>query len=124
MAVPSLSWIDLDAFKLHTEVNVIASGQPGLPALAYDLASFYRVALVHGNFAQMAIDRLQRITMIHDDAVSVDAQRCSVHHSSVVRCFDTYVAGDSQIVAEMNLLIDLLALIEVTTQVCEVRFDL
>jgi len=36
--VPPLSWIDLHALKLHTEMNVIASRQPFLPALAYDLA--------------------------------------------------------------------------------------
>src|SRR6058998_3311162 len=115
MPVPPLSWIDLDAFKLHTEVNVIASGQTCLPALADNLASFYQVALVHGNFAEMAINGLQRITVVHDDAVSVDTQRCGIHHSSVVRRLDTHVAGNTQIVAEMNLLIDLLPLVEITT---------
>jgi hypothetical protein len=58
VAVPPFLRVNLDAIELHAEVDMVASGHPGLAARAHDLASFHHVAFVHINLAKVAVDRL------------------------------------------------------------------
>jgi len=50
--------VNLNVVKLHSEVNMVASGHSGLAARAHDLTSFHHVAFVYVNLADVAIDRL------------------------------------------------------------------
>jgi hypothetical protein len=73
MAVPPFLGIDLDAVKLHREVNMIAACHSRHATLAHHFAPLHHVTFVHGDMAEMSIDCLQSVAMIHNDAVSIDA---------------------------------------------------
>ena len=76
------------------------------------------------DLAQMAIDRLQAVAVVDDDAVAVDSERCGPNHASVIRCLHPDVLRARQVVAKMRLLINLLTLVNVIADVGEVGFDL
>ena len=124
MAIPPFLRVNLHAVELHGEVNVIASGHAGHAALTHHLASLDQVPLVHTDMAEVAVDRLQAIAMIHNDAVAVDAERRRIDNAAIIRCFDTNVLRDGEIVSQVDLLIDLLALVDLVPQVGKGRFSL
>src|SRR5947209_20611877 len=84
VSVPPFPGVDLDAFELHAEMNGVASRHGGHPTLAHDLATLHHVTLMHADFAQMAVDRLQTITVVYDNAVAIDAQGRGIHHLAIV----------------------------------------
>ena len=57
--------------------------------------------------------------MIDDDTVAVDAERRGVDDPAVVGSLDADVLGDRKIVAEVHLLVDLLAVVDVVAQIGE-----
>ena len=61
------------AAEEHGEVQVIAAGETGVSALADLLGFLHHVSGVHADGAEMGIDGLETISVIHDDAVAVDA---------------------------------------------------
>src|SRR5437764_10617493 len=73
--IPPFPGIDLHTFELHAEVDVVASGHTRHTALAHHLPALHRVAFVNVDLAQMAIDRLQAVAVVDDDAVAVDSER-------------------------------------------------
>src|ERR1035437_10397587 len=99
VAIPPFLGIDLHPVKLHGEVNVIASCHSGHAALAHYLATLDCVAFVHVNMAHVPVDRLQSVSMIHDKAIAVDAERSRIDHTAVVGCFHAYVLSDREIVS-------------------------
>ena len=124
MPVPPFLRINLHAVELHGKVNVIASRHSGHAALAHYLAPLHHVAFMHIDMAQMTVDCLQPVAMIDDDAVAIDAERSRIDHPAIIGCFDADVLGDREIVAEMNLLIDLLSLIDIVPHVGKRCFSL
>ena len=84
MRVPPLFWVNLNAFQLHAEVDVIAACHSRSAALAHHLAALHHVAFVNIYFAQMAVDSLQAIAMVNDDAVAVNAKRRGIDYPAVV----------------------------------------
>ena len=61
--------------------------------------------------------------MIDDYAVSIDSQWCSPDYTSVIRCLHADVLCARQVVAEVRLLIDLLAVVDVIPHIGEVGFN-
>ncbi len=124
MGVPPLLRVNLDAIKLHGEVNVVASGHSGLTARAHDLASFHHVAFMHVNLAEVAVDRLQPITMVDHDAIAIDAQRSRIHNPAVIGRLYADVLRNREIVSKVHLLIDLIALVNIAPHVRKAGFRL
>src|SRR3954468_11961754 len=75
VGIPPGLGIDLDAIELHGEVDVIASGHAGHATESHDLLAFDEVAFLYVDLAEMAVDGLQSVTVIDDDAVAVNAER-------------------------------------------------
>src|ERR1039458_3732622 len=69
VAVPPLLRVNLDAIELHAEVDMVACSHTRHATCAHYLPSLHHVAFVYGNLAEMAIDGLQPIAMVHRDAV-------------------------------------------------------
>src|SRR5208282_1170894 len=124
VAIPPLLGIDLNAFQLHAEVNVVAPRHAGLAALAHDLAALHHVTFVDRNFTQVAVDGLQAIAVVYHYAIAVDAERGSIHYTAIVRRLYTNVLRDGKIVAQVNLPIDLFPLVNVVPLVGETGFHL
>jgi hypothetical protein len=74
--------------------------------------------------AQVAVDRLQAIAMIHHNAVAVDAERRRITTRPSLDASTPNVLRDRQIVSQVDLLIDLLALVDIVPQVGKGRFSL
>src|SRR5450759_96870 len=72
VCVPPFLRVNLDPIELHREMDVVASGHAGLAAQAHHLALLYHVAFVDIHPAQVAVDRLQSVSMVDDDTVTVD----------------------------------------------------
>src|ERR1700680_1403158 len=70
--VPPLHWVHLDAVDLHGEMQVVARGEARRSALAHGLAARHHVAFLHAEFAQVTVNGLQTVAVIHDDAVAVN----------------------------------------------------
>src|ERR1017187_2153101 len=119
--VPPLAGVDLDAVDLHAEVDVNSAGEAGLAGDAHFLALLHHVARFDVDLAQMAVDGLQCVTMVHHDAVAVDAQIGCPHHAAVVGGVDRRVLGVREIEPEVNLLVHLLAVVDVAANVGEIR---
>ncbi len=94
-------------------MDVIAAGHAGHAAFAHHLAALDGIANVHADFAHVAIDGLQAVTVIDHDTVAVDAERGGIDDDAIVRGFDAYVLRDGEVVAEVHLLIDLFAVVDV-----------
>src|ERR1035437_604915 len=124
VAVPPFLWVDLNAVELHGEMDMITAGHSCLAALSHHLASFHHVTLVHIDAAQMAVDGLQAIAMVDHDAVAVDAQRSGIHNPAIVRRLDAHMLRDREIIAKVDLLVDLSPLVYIVAQVCKSRFRL
>ncbi len=62
--------------------------------------------------------------MIDHDAVAVDAQRRRIHDPAIIRGLHTHMLLRREIVSQVNLLIDLLALVDIVPQVGKGRLRL
>ena len=124
MRVPPFLWVDLDTVELHGEVDMIASGHAGLAAQSHDLALFHQVAFVDIDLAEVAIDGLQSVSMVDEDAVAIDAQRRGVDDLSIVGCLHADVLRYGQVVSEVNLLVDFISVVDVVPQVRKACFGL
>ena len=82
------------------------------------------VAHVHVDPAEMPVDGLQSVAVVDHDAVAVDAERSSPNDPAVIRCLDADVLCDGEIVTEVNLLVDLLAVIDIVAHVGKGGFGL
>jgi hypothetical protein len=120
--VPPLFRINLDAFQLHAEMVVVSAGHAGHTALAHDLALLHHVAFMHGDLAQVSVDRLQPIAVVHHNAVAVDAQGRRVNHATVIGGFHANMLRDGQGLSQMDLLVDLFSLINVVADVGKIGF--
>ena len=85
---------------------------------------FDEVAFVDRDFAEVAVDGLQTVAVVEHDAVAIDAERGGVDDAAVVGGLDADVLGDGEVVAEVDLLVDLFALVDIVTDVGEVGLDL
>ena len=124
VCVPPFLRVDLDAVELHREVDVVASGHAGHAAQAHHLALLHHVAFMDIDPAEVAIDRLQSVAVVDDDAVAVNSQRSRIDDLAVIRGFHADMLRHRQVVSQMNLLIDLLAVIDVIAHIGKVRFRL
>jgi hypothetical protein len=77
---------------------------------------------MHCDLAEVTVDRLKSVPVVHHDAFPINAQRGRVHYAAVVRSYHAHVLGDGEIVAEMDFLADLFPLVEVVPYVREARF--
>src|SRR5262249_45233110 len=75
---------------------------------------------MHRNLAQMTVDGLQSVAMIQDNAIPVDAERGGINYFAIVGGKHVNMLGAGKIVAKMDLLIDLLALVGVVPHISEV----
>ena len=73
--IPPLDGVHLDAVNLHGEVKMIARGETGGTALTHGLAALHQVAFLDAQFAQVAVDGLQTVAVIHHDTVAVNTER-------------------------------------------------
>src|ERR1019366_8706139 len=119
--VPPLAGVDLDAVGLHAEVDVNSAGETGLAGDAHFLALLHHVAGFDVDLAQMAVDGLQGVAMVHHDAVAVDAQIGRPHHAAVIGGIDRRVLRVGEIEPQVNLLVHLLAVVNVAANVGEIR---
>src|SRR5271157_2519990 len=62
--------------------------------------------------------------MVYNDAISVNAKWGRIDNSAIVGCLDAYVLGDSEIISQVDLLIDLLPLIDIVPHVRKRCFSL
>ncbi len=62
--------------------------------------------------------------MVEDNAVAVNPQRSRINDSAVIRRFHTDVLRNRQVVSQVNLLIDFLAVIDVIPHIGKARFCL
>src|SRR5690348_1378224 len=83
--VPPLFRVNLDAFQLHAEMNVVASCHAGHSTFSHYLSAFDRITLMDVDLAQMAIDGLQTEAVVDHDAVAVNSQRSRIDHASIIR---------------------------------------
>src|SRR5215813_3127761 len=100
---------------------MVPAGHTRHATLAHAPPALHHVALMHCNLAKMTVDGLQSVAVIEDDAVSVDAERRGVDDFAIVGGKDVNVLSAGKIVAKMNLLVDLFALVDVVPHVSEVR---
>ncbi len=122
VGVPPFLGVDLDAVELHGEVDVIAAGHAGHAAEAHGLAAFDGVSDFDVDAAEVAVDGVQAVAVVDDDAVAVDAEGGGVDDDAVVRGLDAHVLGSGEVVAEVDLAVDLLAVVEVGAVVGEGGF--
>src|SRR5579884_1074567 len=122
--VPPLDRVDLNAIKLHAEVQMIAARQPRGAAQTHRLAALHHVSRLHIDAAQMAVDRLQPVAVVHHDAIAVNAEPLREYDAAVVGGENGRVFDLRQIEAQMDLLVDLLPFIDITAIVGEFRFHL
>src|SRR6185369_11754484 len=66
LRVPPLDRQDCDAVQIDAEVQMIAAGEAGLAGLAQDLLLLDRVALLHVDGAQVAVERVEAKTVVED----------------------------------------------------------
>src|SRR5581483_1276961 len=78
VSVPPFLGVDLHAFELHAEVDVVAAGHAGVAAVTHDLSALDQVAFVNRERAQMAVDGLQSVAVVEHDAVAINAKRGGV----------------------------------------------
>jgi hypothetical protein len=124
MRIPPFLGIYLHPIELHAEVNMIATGHPGLSAQSHDLSLFHHVSVVHIDSAEVPVDGLETVAMIEDNAVAVDAKRSRIDDLPIIGGLHSYVLRNRQIVSEVNLLVDLLSVINVVPNVRETRLGL
>src|SRR5207248_4277702 len=86
--IPPFNGIYHLAVDQHREVQVIAAGHPGHPALAELLLFLDHVPGLDGDRREVSVERLDAHPVIDDDAVAVDAERRRVHDPSAVRRHD------------------------------------
>src|ERR1700733_964718 len=115
--VPPLFGVDLDSIELHGEVDVVSSGHPCHAAQSHNLRAFDRIALVYIDPTHVAVDCLQAISMVHNNAVAIDPEGSSPNDTAVIRGLDADMLGDGEIVTEVHLLIDLLAMVDIAAHV-------
>src|ERR1700692_2122401 len=115
--VPPLFGVDLDSIELHGEVDVVSSGHPCHAAQSHNLRAFDRVALVYIDPTHVAVDCLQAISMVHNNAVAIDPEGSSPSDTAVIRGLDADMLGDGEIVTEVHLLVDLVAMVDIAAHV-------
>ena len=120
--VPPFLGVDLHAVELHGKVNVIAPGHARHAAQTHHLAALDRIAFMHVDPAHVPVDGLQSVAMIDDHAVAVDAKGRCPHDAAVIRCLHAHMLRDRQVIAKVNLFVDLLAVIDVAAHVGKGRF--
>jgi hypothetical protein len=89
-------------------VDVVSSGHPCHAAQSHNLRAFDRVALVYIDPTHVAVDCLQAMSMVHNNAVAIDPEGSSPNDTAVIRGLDADMLGDGEIVTEVHLLVDLL----------------
>src|SRR5262245_1471440 len=122
--VPPLDWIHGDALHQHAEMQMIAASEPRRAALAHDLAALDGVARLDVDAREVRVERHQAVAMIDHHRVAVDAEILGKHDDAVVAGLDGMVRGDGEIEAEMVLMIDDPAVVDVAAVVGKGRFDL
>ena len=115
--VPPLFGVDLDSIELHGKVDVVSSGHPCHAAQSHNLRAFDRVALVYIDPTHVAVDCLQAISMVHNNAVAIDPEGSSPNDTAVIRGLDADMLGDGEIVTEVHLLVDLLVMVDIAAHV-------
>src|SRR5215471_15783262 len=120
VAIPPLFRVNLHAVKLHAEMHVVSAGHSCRATLAHALATFDHITFVYVDLTEMAVDGLQAVTMVHDNAVTINAEWRRIDDLAVVGRNNVSMVRAGKVVAEMDLLIDLLPFVDVIPHVGEV----
>ena len=67
----------------------------------------------------MTVNRLQAIAVVEHDAIAINTQGRGVHHLAVVGSLDAHMLRGGEVVSQVHLLVDLLAVVDVIAQVGE-----
>ena len=124
VAIPPLLRVDLHTVKLHAEMHVVTTRHSCRAALAHALATFDHIAFVHVDLAEMTVDGLQAVTVVHDNAVAINAERRRVDDLAIVGSNNVGMLRAGKVVTQMDLLIDLLPVVDVIPHVSEVGLHL
>jgi hypothetical protein len=105
-------------------VQVVAARQAGRVAAADHLSASHAVADLDVERHQVPVERLHAEAMIDDDAVTVDAEPAGVDDGAGGGGGDRHVLRNREVEAEVRLLIDLFALVDVRPPIGEAGLDL
>ena len=75
--------IEATALEVCLEVQMFSSGASGASCQSYHLTGFHLIAHLHEVLRLMAVERLQAVGVLQDDAVAVAiiARRCLLYTS-------------------------------------------
>ncbi len=119
MVIPPLDWIYLDAIYLHREVKMIPTRQTCGSAFPHLLTTANHLALLNGDLAQVAVDGLQSVSMVQNDAVAINTKRRRPNHLPIVCRQHRTVLSCRKIESEMHLLIDLFTFVNIGPKIRE-----
>src|SRR5688572_5825373 len=124
LRAPPVDRRHLFAADEHREMQMVAAGESGHAAAADLLSLVDSLPDLDVDGRQMSVQRLHAKTMVDDDAVAVDTEVAGMHDHAALRGGDRRLGSDGQVEPEVDLLIDVLALIDVGAAVGEPRLDL
>src|SRR6185436_12671822 len=87
LRVPPLHRQHRHAGEVDAEVQVVARGEAGLAALAEGLLRLHRVAGLHLDRAEVAVQSVEADAVVEDHAIAVDAEVAGEGHRAAVRGF-------------------------------------
>jgi hypothetical protein len=97
--IPPLDRIDVHAAQHDREVQVVAAGQSGFAGLTQRFAGFHLLARLHGDGAQVAVQRGNAQAVIDDHGVAVDAEVVGIDDDAILCGFDRRVLQRREVVA-------------------------
>src|SRR5207253_3842902 len=111
--------VDVDAADHDAEVEMVAGGEARVAGLADGIATADGRAALDVDRAQMAVEREEPEAVVDHDRVAVDAERPGEHDPAGVPGRDRATAQGGEVEAEVRLLVDRLALVDVRSPVGE-----
>ena len=105
-------------------MEVVTSGQPGPTAQSDPLGTGHLLPGRDLDGRQVRVERLKSHAVVQDDAVAVDAQIVGMNDCPVVGRRHRSIRSRGQVESEVDLLIDVIAVVDVRPVVRESGFDL
>ena len=122
--VPPLDRVDHPPSHQHREVQVVAAGEPRGVAPADLLSAHDAIADLDVERHQVPVQGLHAQAVIDDHAVAVDAKPARVDDRAGVGREHGDVFGDGKVEPEVDLLVDVLAFVDVGAVIREAGLDL
>ncbi|MBZ5514785.1 MAG: nucleoside hydrolase [Acidobacteriia bacterium] len=104
--VPPLDRVDGNSIEQHREVDVVATGESGLPAAADFLIALHRVACLNGDGAHVAVKALEAATVVDHHRVAENPQEPGKCHDAVVGRSHGHLLDAGEIKSQVRLMVD------------------